>query len=318
MSQIGKGQTASQATQKRYKKIAYSLVKEYQTLTGQTFLQSPAAFFRYLLNRRYLYSASTWRTYRAALVYELGLSSWRPLAEKFKTVPPLTKSYKAHKQGDLVGSQQKLKKFDSKRRQKVDKYFQKKKTKYGDSVLLWINATVLTGLRPDEWKHAKLVKTLEGLWLIVENAKNTNDRGNGAFRSIGLRLLREDEINVIVKHLIQVEEKRKSEEAWNEFYEGCRNTLYRATRSLWPKTKKWPCLYSARHQFSSNMKSLGLREEEIAGLMGHASSATAVKHYGRGRDADPNPSRVLSKPEEVARVRLKHRQRPSKSMKLSN
>lgn len=41
-------------------------------------------------------------------------------------------------------------------------------------------------------------------------------------------------------------------------------------------------LYTARHQFSANMKNI-LSKDQVADLMGHSSNETAGLHYGKKR-----------------------------------
>jgi integrase len=71
-----------------------------------------------------------------------------------------------------------------------------------------------------------------------------------------------------------------------------------ATRACFGKRKRYPTLYSLRHQFAANAKACGLTKAEIAALMGHASEDTAGRHYARrttghtGLNARPLPAFV--------------------------
>ncbi|EAY56121.1 MAG: probable phage integrase [Leptospirillum rubarum] len=55
------------------------------------------------------------------------------------------------------------------------------------NALVWVIAGRATGLRPSEWKNARLEEGPEGPVLVVGNAKYTNGRGNGPVRHLHFR-----------------------------------------------------------------------------------------------------------------------------------
>lgn len=149
---------------------------------------------------------------------------------------------------------------------------------------LWLIAGMATGLRPIEWKTAELVdQTADGGFTIrVENAKNTNGRASGDTREIPVEPGWMAEY--AQKHMRNVSEWLESGNDFADYYRTCKDTLNREVRKLWPKApSRHYSLYSGRHQFCANLKMAGYTQDEIALLMGHASTETAKEHYGKRR-----------------------------------
>jgi|GEM_PF-3807137 len=60
---------------------------------------------------------------------------------------------------------------------------------------------------------------------------------------------------------------------------------------------------SDRQQFSANAKKGEVSLDEIAALMGHASTETAMMHYGRRVSGKPNGIAVSANEEDIKQVR---------------
>lgn len=137
----------------------------------------------------------------------------------------------------------------------------------------WMRCGYVTGLRPIEWNRASVV----GNCLIVRNAKATNGRSHGEEREIVITS--SQELHNIAALCMKL---------GGPDYEKHRLHVSRAiknhARTLWPKSEKLPSLYTARHAFSAEAKAT-LSKEEVAALMGHASTETAGRHYSRRRYA---------------------------------
>ena len=137
----------------------------------------------------------------------------------------------------------------------------------------WMRGGFVTGLRPCEWQRSRLV----GNQLIVQNAKATNGRVHSNERIVLISDFRElHNIDALCHQLAgQDFEKKRRHVA---------RAIGKHAKTLWPRAKKLPTLYSARHGFSAEAKAIFSREE-VAALMGHASIETAGRHYARRRIA---------------------------------
>lgn len=145
--------------------------------------------------------------------------------------------------------------------------------------------------------------------LVVENAKATNGRAHGPVRTLHWEELAPEIVHDILAW-IRI--------AQDDHYDRRLNTIGRAlweiTRELWPRRKKWPTLYSARHVAIAAWKAFYLHEGQspaerlealaiIAALSGHGSDETASTHYARpdaGSGKRPVPT---ADPAEVRSVR---------------
>lgn len=181
------------------------------------------------------------------------------------------------------------------------------------NALAWLLAGRATGLRPVEWKNAKLEEGPEGPVLVVENAKHTNGRGNGPVRHLHLtelraRVLSEDPAaleawEALTNHLANVKRAReKGARGFEKYYEACRQGLHRLSLLAGIKGIS---LYTSRHQFAADSKRAGHSHPQTAAEMGHASDRTAVTHYGRRVQGRPGTPLPLPSPEEVKTVRKK-------------
>lgn len=166
--------------------------------------------------------------------------------------------------------------------------------KWSREAIIMLHASLMTGLRPIEWRTA----FIDNENLVVQNAKHTNGRANGITRNINLsklppghlRILREN-IKICNKYAINMNK-------WESHMAHLRRCLRILNKRYLPKSKLNICMYSARHQFAANAKSAGLSTVEVAALMGHISDATPYASYGKrmngygGINVSPNPSEV--------------------------
>nr|ART37975.1 F43 [uncultured bacterium] len=173
----------------------------------------------------------------------------------------------------------------------------------------WLLAGVTTGLRPTEWRMSMLITdhTTSGqqrVVLRVRTAKATNGRGNSGWRHLDLS-------NFSPETLAAVRCMSEEGAAWElaGIY-GAKQAelaglLYNTCDQLFRAKPRNYCLYSLRHQFAANMKSLK-DLATVAALMGHCSTATAVSAYGKRRHAwaaEKITDIPEAMPEEVGTVR---------------
>src|SRR5260364_48969 len=145
---------------------------------------------------------------------------------------------------------------------------------------LWLAAAAVTGLRPCEWRTAQLNE--DATQLIVQNAKATNGRANGASRTIAIR---PEDAASIQAHLASIHELLARGYPFAHIHQCCSIALNRACKALWgTDPAKRYALYSARHQFAANAKAT-TSQQEVARLIGHHSIRTARRHYAPRRSA---------------------------------
>src|SRR5260363_7481 len=131
---------------------------------------------------------------------------------------------------------------------------------------LWLAAAAVTGLRPCEWRTAQLNE--DATQLIVQNAKATNGRANGASRTIAIR---PEDAASIQAHLASIHELLARGYPFAHIHQCCSIALNRACKALWgTDPAKRYALYSARHQFAANAKAT-TSQQEVARLLGHHS-----------------------------------------------
>lgn len=170
-----------------------------------------------------------------------------------------------------------------------------------------LRATMVTGLRPNEWAYSEII-THGGTGrdvLRVRNSKHTNGRANGEFREMFIDELLPEERSEIETALrlctadADADVQRMIHALRDEFAE-VRKTprLLRADPDL---AKSSVTLYSFRHQFIANAKMTYEDPEIISALCGHVSTKTAFEHYGARRNAR-NRVRVSPTPESVEAV----------------
>jgi integrase len=185
----------------------------------------------------------------------------------------------------------------------------------GRKLVSGLRATYVGGCRPCEWSGAIFQKsTVPGFeWeLIVRNAKNTNGRSTGEFRTLRWEMLPKDLVDDITN--------------WIEIARGPNyarllatlgSLLSRVTAKLFPRRKRPPTLYSMRHEAAARWKDAYLSTDQsteqrvaglaiVAALLGHISDETASKHYGRPHGGAKEMDRFPvphADPADVAKVR---------------
>ena len=245
-------------------------------------------------------NAKSWRQYKSSVIYYLENYDDEQAAmeaiEYLKNITSKGAASYTEKTSSL-----KLKKISFEDWEKLDSYLKQKNNKWHDELRFWLRASIITGLRPVEWKNAHFLIHNGQPALKIQNAKHTNGRANGPTRTLLLKDLRDSDLLAIKNHLNNVRTFEGMGE-YEFFYQGCAIALYKACRKCWPRRKRHITLYSTRHQFSANAKSSGMSRLEVAALMGHAVDETAGEHYGR-KQAGNEKIGVLPLDEEVSRVR---------------
>ena len=162
----------------------------------------------------------------------------------------------------------------------------------------WLRSGLLTGLRPCEWRDARIL----GDYLIVATAKATNGRGNGTHRHLDVSALSDADRAVLDRHVSRGVGWALLGD-YTEWQRRAGDTLHAACRRIWPSPRRHYTLYSARHQCLATSKRT-MSPAEVSALAGHATEREAQRAYGRrGSGWREAPGAAQPIPSEVATVR---------------
>jgi integrase len=165
----------------------------------------------------------------------------------------------------------------------IEKYVTNKSPTWGQALVIWLYASIATGLRPNEWLTAEIKEQDGQMILRSENFKYNDVRSYDTHREINLSGL-PDIYKERVREQIAVVNGVQQEGMYDRYYKGCSNLLLHINKKLWPRRKANIQLYTGRHQFSANAKaSLSTSDEERAAMMGHSTTQTSRERYGRKR-----------------------------------
>lgn len=150
-------------------------------------------------------------------------------------------------------------------------------------IMLYCQVAITTGLRPSEWMNASFV----GDELVIKNAKNSNNRACGEYRTLSLSdnpAVRDVQKSLISQYLDLI--PQTSEKDFSDFNKAIYAGLRRYSKIILGD-KKGLCLYTMRHQYSATMKA-SYPKSVVAIAMGHRSEETAGKNYSKKRYAWPD------------------------------
>lgn len=289
--------TRTSDTEEKYTKKAIALLSQFEEDHNIPWDSDFSIFKGWLEEKRSDLKKASWRQYRAALVYHLNtINSNQEHISYISNISTAKCKRKSRKT-----SAQKEKKITQNEMFDLAEYLLEGRSKWDSLICSWLETSIITGLRPQEWESADL----DGLYLKVQNAKNTNGRCFSSSRTLDLSQLEEDDYDTIETfmgrlHFVVMEH----EGDFQHVYTQCRVRLYEVTRKLWPSRDRYPTLYTGRHQFSANAKKNQSRSN-VAALMGHKTDATATEHYGKRVHGEELPTMVLPIPEEVKMVERK-------------
>lgn len=302
-------------TDKRYAITTRQLCSQAARTYGYEFPHSVplTTVAEYVISRKPTYARNTWKQYKNALRCHaeamIDLQNEKVVAEEAQAAIRMLDretSEGCMKSGTRTSAlkQKTFKKADF---DKVIAYLQQHvgKHRYARTLSTWLKASRLTGLRPGEWEHADLTVIFSTPALVIRNAKATNGRGNGDERTLLLDLLTKDELETI-QDMIEMLEGYSTEMPFPRLQKLLGDYMNRATRKCFGKRKKYPSMYSNRHQFSADAKMSGHSKAEVAALLGQASDETAGIHYAR-KSSGESAIKVSPLPSEVQTVRIRSR-----------
>jgi integrase len=190
---------------------------------------------------------------------------------------------------------------------------------YAEHLRDYLQAGVLTGLRPVEWPGARLHRsdTPGYNWeLIAPCAKHDAVRGIAEERILRFREDLTPSLCATLDRWILVAVQAHQQDRYEALMKALSDLLYRTSRAEFPRRKQHITLYSVRHEAAARFKAAYIQGVEgqdtklfgaaiVAALLGHISDLTASAHYGRASSKHPAISLPLPAPdrEQVALVR---------------
>ncbi len=253
---------------------------------------------QHIINQRSQLTRATWRFYKAALIHFLLTEQDTndefvqiSLSELYTTD---TSECKAPFTGS--GASRKKKSIPKEDLDKLNEAALAARTYKGQTPLAqhavdWLIAATVTGLRPIEWREAKIEafdnpeashpKRQHRIHFTVKNAKSTNGRAHGSQRRF--LVFTDLETRQIIEE-VRDRTTTLTEADFAIYLKNCRQALNRLRKKIWPDAKgKGYTLYTGRHQFSANQKASGKSRKEVSYLMGHKVTKTAIMSYGKKR-----------------------------------
>jgi integrase len=174
--------------------------------------------------------------------------------------------------------------------------------KWGSALVVWLNAAVATGLRPNEWLTAEILNDNGRIVLKSENFKHNETRSYGTHRFIDLTDIELVQLEFVKKQVSVATGMAKAGMA-HSYYQGCSSLLYWCNQMLWPHRKANLTLYTGRHQFSANAKAdAGVSEIERAALMGHKTTKTSRERYGRSASGSVGLTPTVADPSVLSLI----------------
>lgn len=174
--------------------------------------------------------------------------------------------------------------------------------KHAAALSAYMESTLLTGLRPNEWAGAEIGKhAATGRPVLkVINSKHTNGRANGEERELFIDGLADAE----VKQLEIAIQYFKAAPSLESALLALKHEIETTRMLALGKTSDWRTgvtLYSFRHQFVADAKATFTDPVIVAAAVGHYNTKTAFEHYGARRHGRTKV-KVMPTPESVQAV----------------
>jgi integrase len=276
-------------TQEDYERKARSYGQRVARLYGHTSPANvgPLTLAEHLVAEQPHYSKGSWRVYRSAIRYHL--ERWREqepsgwVVEEIDAALALLSSaapFACQRKGTRT-SANKAKSLHADDLSLLLHHLEEHSDhRYSELLRYWLVAGQLTGLRPCEWQHAHLIEWQGRPLLVAYNAKHTNGRGLGRLRALDLSGM-DDKDREAIATLLRLIQEGTVARSFAQLQKATGDALRVAARASLGQRKRYPSLYSLRHQFAADAKASGLSKAEVAALMGHASENSAGYHYAR-------------------------------------
>lgn len=281
--------------------------------------------------------ASSWRSYRRALLY---MFSHTELSDESEEAIRILENdiYNRIRDGGRLFSAQETKKENTSTSSlkmkrvvyadylKIERALRVKfRSSRSMSLRRWIEAGLLTGLRPSEWAATDVVHIKDisndtvKTYLLVINAKATNGRANGVVRTLDISNF-SDESKKAISDMSKLGRNWFKQGIFDYEKRECGRLLHRVSRELWSKRKNHYSLYSFRHQAIANWKT-SLDQYSVAALAGHGVITTAGNSYAKKRSGwKENKLKSIPEavPEEVNQIIRRYEYQNERNLDKNN
>lgn len=298
--------TRTEETKQSYEARYATLKRRFCREAGTSDLDPNEMVAKLILMKPTLTMAS-WRQYKAAVLFHIDehTPQFENAAERLRQ-----EASSGLKQSSRNTSGRKLKQvpvkawrtIQSTLRQRIENGY-----RHSKGLLHVLKATLITGLRPNEWSFSEVgTHHATGRDILrVRNSKHTNGRANGPYREIFIDELTPEERGDIDAALAYCaadsddDAKRIRVALRDEFKETMKSG--RSSAPPWKQDHFNVTLYSFRHQFIADAKTTFDDPVLISATVGHNSTATAFEHYGKRKNGR-GLVRVYPTPESVEAV----------------
>lgn len=276
---------------------------------------SPVEVVGFLVSLRPTIAKSSWRQMKASLLHRYGRVA-TPAAKQAIGALMSETSAEALKRGTTTSSLRRRRISDGELADCLSA-IRATPSSYKEILESWLVLGLLTGLRPHEWRHAEVIEMHPSAagafyighqvtidddprpFLMVGNSKATNGRANGLVRHIDLTALPRDTVMALAAFASLMRRIDAEPGGYRRVYMSCCKLLRRVQPANRGKLLQ---LYSPRHQFTSSAKKV-MTLPELAATLGHATDATARRHYGKRRHGSPSGVGVRPTVNETSTVR---------------
>lgn len=306
-SPVAKAKTRSRKTHEDYLRRGEGLMERYKKFANLTHLPveaiDPVDFVNFCFSLKPTVKASAWRPYKQGIRTMLDTLPHERTSEAINLLDADINEDTGEVKKKPASTDPNERKLPRRTSAKKEKRFPKQhfdfvttylkvfaRSKLSPILVDWMVAGVATGLRPIEWASTDFevrddpsMPNGRGVWLYVLNAKSTNGRALGLVRTLDLSHCSEETIGAV---------RRMSERGFEWLSDGefdamqrqISQVLYKACDSISALRGKTYALYSLRHQFVANAKSI-YKTEEVAAMCGHGVEDTSVSNYGKKSSA---------------------------------
>lgn len=299
---IGSGPTRTLATTEMYAGLGRQLKDRYRRIHGMPLREEPdpVKFANFMLGIKATLKASSWRVYRQAALIVIQAMDSHEAEHALALIdgaidPDVGEARMTHVRRNAEGeaertSAHKAKSITHEQFTAVLRDLPRlTHSSYVRQLGAWLVASMATGLRPSEWEAATLSyvpdpKAARGkrVYLHVANAKATNGRANGERRTLDLTNLSDDGLEA-VERFVEVASDWAYDGVFMKNKNACSRILRNISKTAYrSQNGKLLTLYTFRHQFVANMKTI-YPAEELAALLGHSTADTQSSWYGKKR-----------------------------------
>lgn len=183
---------------------------------------------------------------------------------------------------------------------------------WSDLQFTWALCVILyyTGARPVEVGSMRLYIVGNVVLFKIRNAKHTNGRAHGVYRTISYTDLSEAQIAELelAWAIIRRARNRAHRHPWRYLMRVASRVLKREVQAMFGTSLRSNyTLYTFRHQLLADLKLAGFSFAEIAAIAGHSVTRTAFVHYAKRRVGRARTNLPIANPAETAKIKQNYK-----------